>query len=160
MCCVICILGCWWYTNSSLFLIRLLEQFSLAVNYGGKGGKTVELNKKTKCLQIPVLPLPGSLTSGKLFSFSEFPFSLLKNAGNDDYGSSPLVGSWRNGYNALHIISPNTCCILLVIINPLDYHAITFHPRNGYNSRTIIRFNSVGNGLFFSGPRLSPKKRF
>lgn len=106
----------------------LLEQFSLAVKYGGKGGKTVELNKKTKRVQIPVLPLPSSLTSGKLFGLSELPFSLLKNAGDDDYGSSPPIGYWRNGYNASHIISPKTCCILLVTINPLDYHAITFQP--------------------------------
>lgn len=82
----------------------LLEQFTLAVKYGGKKGKKLlSQTKMIKCVQIPALRLPGSLTWGKLFSLSELPFSHLENAddGYDDDDRSPsLVGYRRNGCHA------------------------------------------------------------
>lgn len=61
--------------------VRYRSDRMLAVERKGQG-RGVTLNflsdKKSKCTQISVLPLPGSSTLDKLFNLSEFVFSSKK----------------------------------------------------------------------------------
>ena len=84
-----------------------------------KGVQDFELEKKTKCVHLPALPLPSSLTLGKLSSLSELQFCHLKKYRwwSQWYHLHCRVvrTAWLSNYrldNAWHVISLNIWYII------------------------------------------------